>query len=65
MLGAVERRAWALWKPEERAPRVDARGMSCLNMAAKCRARVGEAERGWRGAAAQGIRVVARSDGVW
>ena len=46
MLGADERRAWALWKPEERAPRVDARGMSCLNMAAKCRARVGEAEGG-------------------
>ena len=45
MLGAVERRAWALWKPEERAPRVDARGMSCLNMAAICIARVGEVER--------------------
>jgi hypothetical protein len=61
VLGAVERRAWALWKPEERAPRVDARGMICLNMAAMCRKRVGEV-RGWRGAAALGVRVVAQRD---
>lgn len=37
VLGAVERRAWALWKPEERAPRVDARVASCLNMTAEYR----------------------------
>jgi hypothetical protein len=45
VLGAVERRAWALEKPLERAPRVEARGMSCLNMAAVCRTRVGGGER--------------------
>jgi hypothetical protein len=46
VLGAVERRAWALEKPLERAPRVEARGMSCLNMAAVCGTRVGGVERG-------------------